>query len=220
MRLPNEKLKTQRREEIIGVAAELFAKKNYHQVLMDEVAVCAGIAKGTLYNYFSNKEDLYISIITDRLNALLTLLQERVDTKQTPLINLRRVIVHIYSFMTKYPHFFQIWYREKLNFDRQIHQEIHKLYRQIKQVLQRALERGYEDGILREHQPQFVADIVLGVIDAAVLRSMKLSREEQSRERIRVYEFVLDALGTEKAWEMHRAGEDEPSEGESQFAAN
>lgn len=220
MRVPNEQLKSRRREEIMGIASKLFADKNYHQVLMDEVALRAGIAKGTLYNYFSNKEDLYISIITDRLKRLLELLQERVDTRQTPLVNLRRVVVHIYSFMTKYPDFFQIWHRERLNCNRSSHRDIQHLYRRIKDVLERALERGHRDGLLREHRPQFVADIVMGIIDAAVLRSATLTKEEQRRERVQVFEFILDALGTEKARELHQAGLDEPVEQEAPFAAN
>jgi len=212
MRKPNEQLKLERREQLIAVAAELFATKSYHQVLMDEVAEKSGIAKGTVYNYFSTKEDLYISIITHRLKDLLSILRERIDTLQTPLINLRRILIHIYSFMAKYPHFFQIWYREKMNCQRDSHQEIHVLYQEIKDLLIVALEKGISDGILRPHTAPFIADIVLGIIDSAVLRSTRFSVEEQKKERLRMFGFIMDALGSDIGQQMHTRGLDEPQQ--------
>ena len=210
MRPINQKHKIERRYEILTVAAKLFAEKNYHQVLMDEVAEKAGVAKGSLYNYFSNKEDLYISIIVFRLESLLKLLHERIDNNQTPLINLRRIIIHIYSFMAKYPHFFQIWYREKLNCQNNTHQRIQELYQEIKDLLSVALDRGISEGILYPQCSKFIVDICLGMIDAAVIRSANLSTEEQRRERILLFEFILDAMGTEKAKQLHQSGLDEP----------
>lgn len=214
MKTQHEILRSERREQIISVAAELFACKNYHEVLMDEVAERSGLSKGTLYNYFSNKEDLHLSIMTHRLELLLNVLRNRVDTRQTPLINLRRIIIHIYSFMAKYPNFFQIWYREKLHCQRHSHQSVQSLYRQIKDLLILALERGIQEEILRPHASSFVADIVMGIIDSAVLRSAHLTDEERREERVRVFEFVLDAIGTEQARQLHQAGEDNPQKEE------
>ncbi len=210
MRKPNKNLKTIRRQQIINVAVELFAQKNYHEVLMEEVAEKAGMAKGSIYNYFLNKEDLYISIITHRLESLLQLLKERIDTRNTPLINIRRIIIHIYSFMAKYPHFFQIWYREKLRCGFQTNQRVQKLYGEIKNLLEIALERGIAEGIIREHKTDFIGDLLMGMIDAAVLRSHGLTQEQQRVERLMLFEFFLEALGTECAKLMHKKGLDRP----------
>ncbi len=210
MRLPNEQHKAQRHDEILKIAAGLFAHSNYHEVKMDDVARLAGIAKGTLYNYFSTKEELYISIITDRMSSLLNLLRDRIDHKQTPLTNLRRIIVHIYSFMCKYRPFFQIWYKEKLRCDQHSHQEIYQLYSEIRLLLSKALQRGIDERILKTHDVAFVADMVLGVVDATVLRSGTLETMQRREEAKRIFRFILDAIGTEAARQKHLAGEDEP----------
>jgi AcrR family transcriptional regulator len=55
---------------ILQAAAELFAEKDFHLVLMDEVAARAQIGKGTLYRYFPTKEDLYFSTIFDGWDRL------------------------------------------------------------------------------------------------------------------------------------------------------
>src|SRR5687767_3152762 len=48
-----------RGDHILEVAAQLFAKRHYHEVRMEDIALKAGVAKGTIYRYFEDKEDLY-----------------------------------------------------------------------------------------------------------------------------------------------------------------
>ncbi len=199
-----------RREQIIDSAAELFASLNFHQVLMDDVARRANLAKGTIYNYFKTKEELYLAIISDRLQHLLEILQRRVDTRNDSLTNLRRIIVHLYSFFAKYTHFFDIWYREKARLDLQGETQIAHQYQELRQLLVAVLKKGIQDGILMEHNSDFVADLILGLIDAAVLRSKYFTHQQQRNERLQVFEFVLSAIGTTKAHELHAMGVDDP----------
>jgi len=202
--------KAQKREQIISIAAELFANQNFHEVLMEEVARRAGLSKGTLYNYFQNKEALYFTIITHRLNHLLTLLQKRFDEHAHPLVNLRRTIVHIYSFFQKYPHFFKIWLKEKTQLENHWKSDICQLHQQIREVLVHALRDGIQARMLNEHATEFVADMILGMIDAAIIRGRDLTHREQKQQRIQLFEFVLSAIGTEEALKLHQMGIDEP----------
>lgn len=50
-------------DRIFLSAKELFYEKGYEQVNMKEIAQRADMAVGTLYNYFSNKTDLYLSVL-------------------------------------------------------------------------------------------------------------------------------------------------------------
>ncbi len=206
----NRSRRNHRREQIIDSAAELFATLNFHQVLMDDVARRANLAKGTIYNYFKTKEELYRAIISDRLQHLLGILQKRVHTRNDSLTNLRRIIIHLYSFFAKYTHFFDIWYREKARLDLQAESQIAQQYQQIRQLMCTVLQQGVKDGILREHHFDFVADLILGMIDAAVLRSKHQSPEQQRQERLQVFELVLQAIGTERAHQLHDLGVDDP----------
>jgi AcrR family transcriptional regulator len=54
-----ENNKLQKQKKIIESASQLFSRMNYHEVMMEDVAKQASIAKGTVYNYFNTKEDLY-----------------------------------------------------------------------------------------------------------------------------------------------------------------
>lgn len=51
--------KAARRGEILDAATHVFFQKGYKRTRMEDIAVLAGITKGTIYLYFSNKEEVY-----------------------------------------------------------------------------------------------------------------------------------------------------------------
>lgn len=60
-----EREKLQRRETIINAAKELFYENGYQATTMEDIAAAAEVSKGTLYLYFSSKDELYVSIILE-----------------------------------------------------------------------------------------------------------------------------------------------------------
>jgi len=54
--------KEERKNQIIHAAAQVFSQKGYSGTVMDEIARCGGIGKGTLYEYFDSKEDLFFAV--------------------------------------------------------------------------------------------------------------------------------------------------------------
>ena len=59
-----------RREAILAAAAELFARRPYHEVQVCDVAKSAGVGKATLYRYFPSKEELYLHSFDEALARL------------------------------------------------------------------------------------------------------------------------------------------------------
>jgi AcrR family transcriptional regulator len=59
-----EQLIEARRNQILEAAAGVFADKGFHRATTKEIASAAGVSEGTIYNYFENKEDLLISMMT------------------------------------------------------------------------------------------------------------------------------------------------------------
>jgi AcrR family transcriptional regulator len=56
-----------RRNQILGAAIQAFAEKGFHKATIRDVAKIAGIADGTIYNYFGNKQELLLGVL-DQLN--------------------------------------------------------------------------------------------------------------------------------------------------------
>lgn len=63
-------LTIEKRNAILAGAADVFDGTPYEDVLVDVIAARAGVGKGTLYRYFSSKEDLYVGVAVSRMGEL------------------------------------------------------------------------------------------------------------------------------------------------------
>lgn len=61
----------ERRQAIMGAALKLFSQSGLHGVSVDEIANLADVSKTNLLYYFPNKEQLYVTVLTDILNVWL-----------------------------------------------------------------------------------------------------------------------------------------------------
>jgi AcrR family transcriptional regulator len=71
-------------EQTLGVAHDLFAERGYAAVKMDEIAAAVGVTKPLLYNYFGNKERLYITVMEQAGDALTATVAEKVAASANP----------------------------------------------------------------------------------------------------------------------------------------
>ncbi|MFN8373779.1 MAG: helix-turn-helix domain-containing protein [Anaerolineae bacterium] len=58
-----EQLIAARRAQILEAAVKVFAAKGYHRATIPDIAREAGIAVGTIYNYFGKKDDLLLALL-------------------------------------------------------------------------------------------------------------------------------------------------------------
>lgn len=66
-----DRQKQQRELRIVKAAEKLFARKGYAEVAMEDVAASAGLAVGTIYNYFQSKSALLLAIVKGETESLL-----------------------------------------------------------------------------------------------------------------------------------------------------
>ena len=72
----------ERRKEIIQAARELFQTKEYDNTTMQELMDKLNIAKGTIYHYFSSKEDLLESVVEDLMDEELKRKKELLKSRR------------------------------------------------------------------------------------------------------------------------------------------
>ena len=75
------------RGRIIQSAIECFSKNGFDRTRMDEISLLADLSKGTLYNYFDNKEDLFNAICEDSLDLLKIQLDQLFTKSRDDLIS-------------------------------------------------------------------------------------------------------------------------------------
>ncbi len=80
-----------RRQAILQAARQVFAHKGYDPATLEAVAREAGLAKGTLYLYFRNKEDLYFHTAVDVLESLQSSILEQARHSSGVLDGLRAI---------------------------------------------------------------------------------------------------------------------------------
>ena len=90
-------------------AIKVFSRKGYSPAALDEVAKGAGIAKGTLYLYFQDKEDLFYSTIMHVIDNLSLLLQEKLDEKNSPVKILEDLAFYQLQYFSQNRDFFGIF---------------------------------------------------------------------------------------------------------------
>lgn len=61
-----------RREQILDVAVQVFARNGFHGTSMNDVAEAAGVTKPVLYQHFDSKQELYLALLGEVGNRLLT----------------------------------------------------------------------------------------------------------------------------------------------------
>ena len=64
------------RMRLIEAAATVFAQKGYDGASLEEVAETAGFSKGAVYSNFSGKEELFLALLTQRVEARLTAIED------------------------------------------------------------------------------------------------------------------------------------------------
>jgi TetR/AcrR family fatty acid metabolism transcriptional regulator len=147
------KEKEGKRQKIMQAAIKIFSRKGYNPAAIDEVAKGAGIAKGTLYLYFQDKEDLFYSTIMYVLANLRLLLEEKIDEKDTPIKILEDLAFYQLSYFSQNRDFFGI-FQTILNDNLLVnHKKIFDMLSKKKKELidyeSMIVERGKAEGFVR-----------------------------------------------------------------------
>jgi AcrR family transcriptional regulator len=76
--------KEERPAEIIAAALESFAERGFAATRLDDIAARAGVTRGTLYLYFSSKEELFKAVVRQSIVPVIARGEEMVAQSQKP----------------------------------------------------------------------------------------------------------------------------------------
>lgn len=145
-----EKLRQKRSELILEVAEELLLKKGYANASMDEIAAHAGVAKGTLYQHFLTKEDLFFALFEKALIRFEQVVQQAVDSSRNARQKLESILSYVYGeHRGEHVHLLQLLRRNADLSQRLQAKQGHSRERmdQVIQQLRRILEDGKAEGL-------------------------------------------------------------------------
>lgn len=149
------------------VARELFTQNGYHHTTLDEIARHAEFGKGTIYNYFPSKEELFFGIIERLTEELIVLAQEcsRAGDARTQLgAYANAMIAHARDnadlftlIMREVHHLDSEKYEKKL-------QAVHRRARTVWETLARPIKGAIGAGSIRSSDPLWLAALFDGMV--------------------------------------------------------
>jgi AcrR family transcriptional regulator len=96
----------QRRAQLLAIGAELFARRPYEEVSIDEVAEIAQISSGLLYHYFPTKRAFFLAIVEDESTKLLE--ASTPDSALPPLDQLNAGLAIYIDYAARHPDSFRV----------------------------------------------------------------------------------------------------------------
>lgn len=198
-----EREKQNRRDEILQAAWEVFASKDYDAATIDQVAEAAELSKGTLYLYFQNKADLFLSTVEMGIQKASSMIQEVISSNDDPLVGFKEIIRCMLDFLEENIGFFKILSSERAHFE--IHTEIeddHGFKRRIEDVFHYAInmiadyiQRGIEMGAFRQVDATDVALSLMEIVRGfAFARVMALTEFKLSEKAESIASILLDGI--------------------------
>lgn len=185
-------LDEQKRAKILTAAAKLFATQPFHKVLLSDVAEAASVGKGTLYTYFKNKEDLYLSVLYSGFSRLIHCLRDRMDEEAYgPEENMEVVIRETIRFAYQTPHLFEVMRTvpswgpvERAKWDAK--------RREFKDLIESIICRGISQGIFIDPHPELTARYIPGFVRSALIDGIETIDREALTDHI--LRFVKAAI--------------------------
>jgi AcrR family transcriptional regulator len=119
---------------------------------MDDIAEAAGLAKGTLYLYFSSKRDLFMATLRDGVVELHERVRREIEAAQTTAERVRAFMASRLRYCADNRDFFRIYYTEFASLQvrsANAQPEFQDLYDEQAALLTRVLDRGLRSGELR-----------------------------------------------------------------------
>jgi AcrR family transcriptional regulator len=83
---------SERRDEILAIAAQLFAERGFAATTVREIADAAGILSGSLYHHFDSKESMVDELVHEMLDRVLAAYRRIVATGDAPEVALRALV--------------------------------------------------------------------------------------------------------------------------------
>lgn len=152
------------REQLIDIAAELFASKGYVQTSINDIAGAMGLGRSAVYHYFRNKEEILAALVEAEALTPSNRLQDLMDNPDLgPVERLRHAIVDgITRRLGSGSHFIML-----ARLESQIPEELGPLYNQgrrnIYNFYVRCITEGIATGEFRDVDPKIAAFAVIGM---------------------------------------------------------
>lgn len=193
-----EQKKQYTRQELLSAGRRLFAEQGLYAARIEDVSLHAGVAKGTLYGYFRNKEALALEVVSLGFRDLKRLVRTSLGHASLPAERIERMLEAHLDFFTRNPDLLRVFHqvRGALKFNRP---EWRPLRRELSQHIQfladeLQLHDGREGRALAVQQARTMFGALSGILSVHVSLDPHSRRPWMSRHLLRGVAHLIRTL--------------------------
>jgi TetR/AcrR family fatty acid metabolism transcriptional regulator len=151
---------------ILNAAGKVFSRCGFYQSTVSEIARTAGVADGTIYLYFKNKDDILIQFFHFKMRQIFTGFREEVGRVDGAVDKLKRLIrYHLAAFQAD-KHMAIVYQAETRRYSRLVEDQIREMAALYFDLLAEIVEQGQEEGLIRK-------DLYLGLVKRFLLGAVE-----------------------------------------------
>ncbi len=160
-----QKEKTEKYYSILENAGSIFARLGFYKSTISQIAAEAGVADGTIYLYFKNKDDILYQFLQFKTTTFFEKMRQAIDQSETAEAKLRSLIkCHLQEFQNDMN--MAIIFQSEVRYRRDIALHIKDVSKMYLEFLSEIIEQGQMEGFLRQ-------DLFVGLVKRFVLGAVE-----------------------------------------------
>ncbi|WMT38908.1 TetR/AcrR family transcriptional regulator [Paenibacillus sp. D2_2] len=161
--------KQEKFEMILDAAEKVIAENGFYGSQVSKIAKEAGIADGTIYLYFKNKEDILISLFQNRLGSLVSTFKNSITDEDSAEEALFKVCEIHFSLLEENVHLAYVTQIELRQSSLELRKAIGQAVKPYIQLIEHILVKGVADGSFRaELDTKLTRQLIFGAMDEVV----------------------------------------------------
>ncbi len=194
---PGGRRRGETRQRLLESAVSVFAHHGYDRATLDEIAREAGFSKGAFYVHFESKEDLFWTLLEERIARQQHVYRQAVDATAPVIDNLRTILRAVFALYKADP----LWAAMFMEFgahalrNEQVRLRLAAMYEGWRGLVVATLKAGRDAGRVRtDIDVEFVASMLIAAVEGTLMQS------HLSPQAVRLEEMVEPLARTLADW--------------------
>ena len=158
---------TDKRTRILLAAVKVFSEKGFHHAKVEEIAERAGVGKGTVYEYFKSKEELFAEMFKAGTTFYMQKLTDELNNTKSAADKILKIIDIHFRFMTDHRDLARLIMQEHREVGKYLSDFMHEQRMAKIKMLESIVTDGIKQGEIEVVNPHVTAALIFGMIMAA-----------------------------------------------------
>jgi TetR/AcrR family transcriptional regulator len=187
-----------KRKQILNAAYTIFSRKGYHCATVDEIVQMAGTGKGTLYNYFENKEHLFYTLIKERSEPFEAIYYNIANSQLDIQTKLEQMLFEHLTFLIANGDLWSVMIHDVFgvgtnDMDEEQREKYYVHFHRPIDLLEQVVNDGIGSGILKKVDAKKTAHMIFSAITMLVFH--KMVDQNVPAEAARLAHFMFYGIG-------------------------